>query len=87
MAPFFYYVLGTVFVFFGLVFLSVGSILSGGLFFLIGIYLANQGVNVSRRNKGYYDDIPDRPAPGPDGELGRTRSLSEEESLKDEDES
>ncbi len=48
MAPILYYGLGTVFVFFGLVFFSVGSILSGGLSFLIGIYIVNRGVVVSR---------------------------------------
>ncbi len=51
MAPIIYYAAGTVFVFFGLVFLSLGSILSGGLSFLIGIYIVNSGVRVSRRNQ------------------------------------
>ncbi len=48
MSPLIYYGLGTVFVFLGLVFFSVGSILSGGLSFLIGIYIVNRGVVVSR---------------------------------------
>ncbi len=59
MPPIAYYALGTVFVFFGLIFFSLGSILSGGLSFLIGIYIVNRGVKVSWKRQGKYDDPPE----------------------------